>query len=325
LDYLVKEFGLFDDPGHCRRHLFGLNAASIAFLTASFLTSSALSQPAGKPPGPWRHSVEAGAGHQFDTDGDDGGSLSVTRTFVQPSIGYGWDRQTSVGLSFGFSYDDYDFDGSDGLIGLDPWDKVLGYSLGLPIRFGISPDIGALVVPSIRWNAETGANLDDAVSAGGVAGFTYRMSDRLRIGPGVTVSSGIEESFTIIPIVLLDWDISDEVSLSTGGGSGSGGGAGITLSWKTSDELRLGLGANYQSRRFRLDDEGVAPDGVGEDEAASITASASYSPLPFVRASLEGGLTFAGNLRLEDEDGDRIVDEDVDPAPFIGFSLNARW
>ena len=310
--------------GWHRRGL-GWRSASTAILTICLMASAALSQPAGKPPGPWRHSVEAGAGHLFEADGDDGGSVAITRSFFQPTIAYAWDRQTSIGLSAGVGLDDYDFNGSSGLLGLSPWNRIVDYGLSLPTRFGVSPKITALAIPSINWTAETGADLDDAMSVGGVVGVTYQMSGGLRIGPALAVSSGIEEGAEVIPILLVDWDVNDSVSVSTGGGSGLAGGPTVTLSWKRSDALRLGLGVSYETRRFRLDDEGVAPDGVGEDKAVSVTASATYRPLPFIQAQLLGGLAFARELELEDEDGDRIANDKVDPTPFIGFTLGARW
>ena len=40
---------------------------------------------------------------------------------------------------------------------------------------------------------------------------------------------------------------------------------------------------------------------------------------PRTAIDLQGGVAVAGNLRLEDDDGDRIRDDDYDAAPFIAL------
>ena len=72
--------------------------------------------------------------------------------------------------------------------------------------------------------------------------------------------------------------------------------------------------------RFRLDDQGIAPDGVGQDESTPpFSMRASLQINPSLRVEAIAGAVFGGMLRLEDEDGNRIEEQDYDIAPFLGI------
>ena len=129
----------------------------------------------------------------------------------------------------------------------------------------------------------------------------------------------------MFPILAIDWDITDTVTLSTGGGFAASQGPGLTLSYKATEQLSLGLTGRYESFRFRLDDSGPAPGGIGEDRSFPVIVSADYSPWPMTTLSAFAGAEFAGRLRLEDSGGNRIDQSDYDPAPLIGVAVRARF
>jgi len=54
-------------------------------------------------------SLSGGAVHQFKSDLDNQGDFSSTRWFTQGSVGYAWDRDTSVSLALGGGETRYDF------------------------------------------------------------------------------------------------------------------------------------------------------------------------------------------------------------------------
>jgi hypothetical protein len=286
----------------------------------------AAAQPAeGAPASPWRLTSQIGAVRQFDADLDDRGSVAVTRAFGQATLGYGFDRRTSVGVGIGVGRDDYDFSDGAGLGGATPWDVVEDYRLSLPVRFGIGDTVDAIVLPSVRWRAETDASLGDGRSEGVLAGASWRLSPNLSVGPGVGVFSELDGGTQVFPVLLLDWDVTDRLTVGTGGGFGATQGPGLEATWRATDAASITLGARYESLEFALDDEGPAPGGFGEETATPIYLAASWAPSPLVSVSAVAGVEVGGELTLRDRTGREIDSEGYDPAPFIGLSGSLRF
>jgi hypothetical protein len=283
-------------------------------------------QPAGVDIGPWRTQLQGGAVHQFDADLDDGGSFSVNRAFIEAGLSYAFSPRDSVGVALGYGYDGYDFDtGGTGLAALDPWGDVNDFRVSFPLRAGIGDNLDVFAVPAVNWRAESGGDLSEATTAGATLGAAWRFSDDLRLGAGLGAFSEIEDDATFFPIFLIDWQITEDFSLETGRGVGATRGPGLTVNWTGLDKWRFSLGARYETWRFRLDDSGPAPDGVGEEKAIPVYLQATYDVIPPVRLGVVAGLDVGGSLQLEDEDGRELEDEDYDPTPFLGATFRARF
>lgn len=281
-------------------------------------------QPGGIADSPWRTSIEGGAIHQFDADLDDGGNYSVSRASIEAGVAYATGPRNSFGLSIGYSRDDYRFDGTTGLAGRSPWGSIDEYRISTPIRMGFGERVNAFAIPSVRWSAENGGDFGDAMTAGIIAGANYRISDRLTIGPGIGVFDEIEDSVNAFPILLIDWKITDTLSLETGGGLGATRGPGLQLSSSAISDWTIGLGARYETYRFRLDDKGAVADGVGEEKGVLTYLAATYSPNPGVSLSALAGFEVSGKLRLEDQNGLTIQSDEADPSPFVGLAFRVR-
>ena len=96
------------------------------------------------------------------------------------------------------------------------------------------------------------------------------------------------------------------------------------------EDVTLGAGFAFQSRRFRLRDRNRAGNpprrpnrnddgGVGQETEMPIFLAIGWKPSPKTSIDLLGGVAVAGNVRVEDEDGGRIKDDSYDPAPFLGL------
>ena len=160
-----------------------------------------------------------------------------------------------------------------------------------------------IAVPTIRTTVESGAPLEDGLSGGGFVGAGYRVNDRLSIGPGVGVLTQLEDSTRVIPILVINWKITDDLSLNTGRGTGATLGPGLTLDWRLSRAWSFSLGGRYERLRFRLDKNGTVSNGIGEDRSCPIFGGIGYRFTPSVRISVLGGVEVGGELRLEDEKG----------------------
>jgi outer membrane receptor protein involved in Fe transport len=273
----------------------------------------------------WSTFIRGGYLHQFKTDIDNSSEFSVNRFFVQGGVSYSPEIRRSVSLAVGYGYDSYDFSGSGGFGALDPWSEINSLRISAPVRWGFDDKWTLFAIPTVRTTVQNGADLNDGIQGGGFAGFSYRFSDRLTLGPGIGAVTQIEDSTSVFPVLLIDWEIIDNLSLRTGGGTGATLGPGLELAWRASDNWSFSLGGRYERLRFRLDDKNISPGGVGEDRAFPIFAGINYTRGRRLGLSLVGGVEVGGELIIEDGDGSEIISEYHDPAPFLGFAFRLRF
>jgi len=273
----------------------------------------------------WSVFTRGGYAHQMDTDIDNGGSFSVNRFFVQGGPTYVSDKGTSISLAVGYGFDGYNFSGNTGFGGRNPWEDIHSLRFSIPLRWKINEQWTGFVSPTIRFTGEKEADFDNALTGGGFAGFSYRYGDRLTIGPGIAVLTQLEDSTRVIPILIINWKITDTLSLNTGRGIGATLGPGLTLDWRPSRAWSFSIGGRYERLRFRLDEEGSVPNGIGDDRAFPIFGGIAYSFTPKIRIGVLGGVEVGGELSLEDENGNTIVKENHNPAGFLGITFSARF
>jgi hypothetical protein len=107
-------------------------------------------------------------------------------------------------------------------------------------------------------------------------------------------------------------------------------GVGTELNWQVSEDVSLGAGISFQTRRYRLNDKtrvagagGRAnrtdEGGVGQESEVPVFLNVRWKPSPKTTIDFLAGVAFAGNVRVESKTGGRIKDDDYDPAPFAGL------
>ena len=272
--------------------------------------------PSAKSIPDWVPSFRLGYLHQFDTNIDNGGSFSVDRANLRLGVSRVFNRENTVGIALGYGYNGYQF--SD--LAVEPWGDIHRVSLAAPVRWAINDNWKLFAIPTIRSTAENGANFSDSVTGGFIGGVSYTFGEHLSIGPGIGVLSQLEDSTSVFPILLIKWKITDCLQLETGRGFGASQGPGLNLIWQTSDDWKITLGSRYEKLRFRLDEDGPAPDGIGEDRGVPVYLGASYSTSQFSELAIYAGAQFGGDLTLEDSSGNGISRTDHDTAIFAGFS-----
>ena len=92
-------------------------------------------------------------------------------------------------------------------------DSGARYGVGATFSSQIDDEWGYFVGGSVLASPGEGASWGDAITGGGVAGFTYQLTDTLRIGAGVGVSSRLEDDARVIPIPSLEWQINEQWEL----------------------------------------------------------------------------------------------------------------
>lgn len=270
--------------------------------------------------------LDAGLAHQFSTDlSDVDGAFSLNRYFIQPSVGYAWDERHRVSLSFGFGESDYDFSSGATVEGLEPWGRIRDYHLSVPMRFSPTQRTDVYLRPSIRSYAEKGASTNDGTTEGLIAGISWVASETLIIGPGIGWYTKLGGGSRAFPILIIDWAITDRLSLTTGQGLAASQGPGLALNYRLNEKWQLGLIGRIERTRFVLNDDGPATAGYGKDTNLPLLFSVDHEPWPRMSVSAFFGVAFDGQLRLEDEDSRVIAREDYDVAPMIGLAFRSRF
>jgi hypothetical protein len=122
----------------------------------------------------------------------------------------------------------------------------------------------------------------------------------------------------------VDWQITKQLSLETGRGLAASRGPGVSLHWQANAQWKLAFGVRYENMRFRLDDSGTTSNGVGQNRTYPLNLAVSYQPNSDLHFDLLGGIAYAGELQLEDANGDFIQDSEYDEAPFLGLTVTLK-
>jgi hypothetical protein len=270
--------------------------------------------------------VRLGAFHLFDADVDDGGEFSTTSVGFRLDSRLRMHERAAVDFSMGYQWETYDFSGSGALTGLDPWDDVHNLAFRAILNWRMDEKYWLFGGPVVAMEAEDGADYSNAVTAGAQFGVRWRQSEDFNIGLGVTAISQVDDDPWVMPLVFFNWDFEENWTLRAGAFDiGSQGGPGLEVAWLFAPRWEAALGFNYERRRFRLDDSGVAPEGVGQVESFGMYGKVAWVFNEQSRVWFTVGTALAGTLRLENDDGRKIADEDFDPAPFLGLRAEFRF
>jgi len=278
-----------------------------------------------RPSSGWSSAWQLGGRTQAATRLSGRGRFGVSQFGFHASLGY--QEQPSHRIAFSLSYQQraYEFQSLGRWMEAQPWDQVHFLSLSLPIRRQLTPDWSMMFIPTLRTMVEDLSDADQNMTGGGIAGFSYQISPRLRLGPGFGVLTQLEDDPSFFPVIVVDWDISDQWRLSTGRGAGASQGPGLTLSYDWSASWDFLLSGRYERFRFRTERQGATAHGVGEDQSGSIYLTAAYAMLPNAKLNLFTGGHFGGGLSVEDGSGRQISERNYDFAPLIGFNMSARF
>lgn len=261
-----------------------------------------------------RTAVEFRAAAEYTGSADlDTGDVSIARLDTAISTRTTIGDRSALSFRIGSEFSFYDF-ADVGPFGVGGgMDSGARYGVGATFSSQIDDEWGYFVGGSVMASPGEGASWGDAITGGGVAGFTYQLTDTLRIGAGVGVSSRLEDDARVIPIPSLEWQINEEWRLATT--SRGLGVRGLELSYEANEWLTLFALGGWASREYRLDDNGgPAPDGVLRDERIPLYVGATFKAAEKVTIDLGVGGSVWSQFELLDSGGTEIADSDADPA-----------
>lgn len=286
------------------------------FIAPVFAAGLLASQADAQAPEGWIFSFAAVYLDQDSADVSGGGSFSADRAYTR--IG-GFNRNPD-GVSFGVSatlgQSDYTFTGVTA-----PWGRVDERSFTVTAAGRTASGARWFVAPSVRSRYAQGASANDGRSAGLFAGISWELGENLVIGPAFGAFEGLgADKYDAFPALLLDWQISDRWSLSTGPTLGASQGPGLSLRYDVTDDWGLGLSARQETSRFAL-----AGGGVGQDKSVPVVLSLSYDPNPGMSFVLFAGAEVDGSLEVENAAGATTSKQSYGTAPLVGLAFSLSF
>lgn len=262
--------------------------------------------------------------HQFDTDLDGGGDFRVDRLFLRADGRKRLSDTLALGIGINYDFNDYSFSDAAFAPAGKPWDQVHALNFSLSSLFSLDREWKLFIAPSVGVAAASGADWGDSLVYGGIIWTSYRFNPELVLGLGAGLFSKQNE-FTAFPIIVVDWKISDHVRLTNPLNQGPTGPAGLEISYLFDVGSSVAMGGAYRSLRFRLDDSGTVPGGIGEDKAFPLWIKFSTRIGTGGTLSFLGGAMVGGKLTLEDSRGNKVMDRDYESSPFLSATLSFKF
>lgn len=263
-----------------------------------------------------------GGGHQFSSDLDDGGSFSVSTLRIQGGIPLFLRDDTTIALNAGYQFDNYDFD--DSLIA--PWSDVHRARIGLFASTEFRDDWTLFAAPFAAASFETGADLGESITFGGVAAAWNRVNNRLSLGLGAGAVTVLEDDVAIFPLAVIIWEIVDDVTFSTLPPEGFRFLPGAHIQWDASDDLSLSLVYQFQFDQQRLDGSTpITDDGLSEVSQHIVSLAATYRFTESFAVTGHVGVGLAGEIEIQNSSGDRVEEDDFDTSLIVGFEGAFRF
>jgi len=303
---------------------------SIALLSSAMASAQFSMRSESQDPFEWRGHVTAKFQAEFETDTEGGDRFESVTSTLAGSFGGPINESILLGIEAAYQFADYDFhlDGPPGVpatYGSDdlprkPWGPINTFDIVPNTTILVGSKFSVIIAAPIRFSAETGSQRN-ALTAGASAIVRWQITDDLRLGAGLGVTSQIEDDAETFPIVTLQWNVTPDLELRTEGSWAQGGQA--VLLWGPNKAVRLSFSAGYERNRFRLDDNGFVSDrnGIGEITAVPIEVGLRLRLYEDAFFDFRVGLGVAGRFRVESSTGNELYDERYDPAPRIGIGL----
>lgn len=269
-------------------------------------------------------SVSAGYQYIFRTDLDVGGSYAVDRLGLELKTKSKLSSEWALEGNLKYLFNDYNFNSAPALGG-DPWSDIHILELDVQAQWWPANDIMVFFGPFIEWSRESGSSWGDAVTGGGFGGVMFISSPNLIWGGGIGVSSQIEDSVLVYPIIILDWKFHGDMKVSSVAGPVGLSFTGLEWVWTFAEHWEFGVGGRYEYRRFRLDNSGFAPGGVGQDTSIPFWARVSFRLDKQVSADLYAGMVAGGNFRVENLNGVRLGEDDSGLAPTLAVTVRVNF
>ena len=300
------------------------HTALALILAVTCVMSDALAQAPSKP-GKWSYEVSVSPYHQPSVDIDGGGAFKLSSAFLRFDVKRVVSSTTTIGLGLKYDIDDYDFSNEITLGGTQPWNDVRRFGLSIPIFTRLQNNWSFGAVPSVDWLQEEGADNSDSLAYGMTAFVLKSFSRDKSIGFGAGVFREIDDDTEVFPYIAVDWRFNARWRVANPFQAEALGPAGLELIYSFNERWHLGGGGVYRAFRFRLDDTGIAPNGIGENEGVIAFLRLRRLAPAGINVDFYAGAMVDGRVQLKDRNGSGLASADYDPAPFAAVTFRLSF
>ena len=271
-------------------------------------------------PGTVSFNAEAGFDWTMRGDLDDApGDVGIFRSRANVGIAIPLSERSRLGFSVSDELSIYDFEGfelSDSPV--DPLDEGNELSVSASFLHVFNDRWSFIGGGGFAWSGEFDAEFSSSMTTRGFAAGQYSFSRQLRIGAGGLFATRLDDDALIIPIVLIEWQPTDRVTVSNTAG---GMGAGLEVAYELDEDWTASLQAGWQAREYRLSDDSVVPEGVFRDSRVPVSIGVRYQPVETILFELRAGANVYTEFELLNDDGGEVFSTEADPTGFIGFRV----
>lgn len=260
---------------------------------------------------------------QGNTDLDNGGDFEANGVLLRLGTRTRFGDGNSGGVALQYDALNYDFS-TDTPFGVAPWGDVERIGLSFPFAFRGNNEWTYGVTPSVEWAGEEGADGSDSMVYGALLSAVRTFAPDKRLGFGLGAYSHLEEN-RLIPVVIIDWSLSERWRLVNPLPAGPAGPAGLELDYRFDNGWNMGVGAAMRNVRFRLSEDGPVRNGVGEESGVPVFLRASTKFGQSSSFFIYAGAILSGELRVEEDKGNAIRTESFDTAPLFGATFSTRF
>ncbi len=277
-------------------------------------------------PGEVNTSLELVYIYQGDAELESGGEVGIQRFGIEGGATWGLQSGHSIGFDVGYSLADYNFKSeiSNPIINPEPWGQIQTVDIDVVYRHSLNRTQYLFFLPGFQFSKEADADWGSSLRWGGIAGYVKAFNPKLALGLGGAYFGGLEDS-TGFPVIFVYWEFADNWRLSNPFRPGPSGAAGLEVVYSGIDKWEFGFGGGYRTDRFVLDDNGLAPEGYGENQGAVLFGRGTYNLNEGSTLDLYMGTVVGGQLILDDSNGDRVASEDYDPSLVGAVALTMRF
>lgn len=196
-----------------------------------------------------------------------------TRRFELDAAAVRGERDSGWRIEVGAEISEYRFRGASGLVPNTeaPTEDLALFELGVGHRGRLSEHWGFRVGGGAQLAGEWGADAGDSLTYGGLFSATHDISDDFAWTIGALVRTQLEDGIEAVPIVGVEWTIDERTRLSTPGPR-------LELARDLEGGFTAFASAGYESRHYRLDDDGPLPDGALRDRAVLALGGLDWNP-----------------------------------------------
>lgn len=254
---------------------------------------------------------------------DANGSVAVDRFGIRGGVPLIMKEDNILAIGFRYALDRYDFEGTTA-----DWESIHHANIGLASRWQVNDNWLWANYAIAGISAEEGSDKDQGLNFNHISIAEYKVNDRLTIGPGVVISSQVDQDIDVIPIIAVNWQINDEWALASGPSEVAVAGANVYFEYTPKalkEKWMFTTGFSYGSQNFKIADNSTVTDGSGEERLGSAYLAASYKMDSGVKLSAIAGYHLFQSYSIFDNSGRELSKEILEDAPFFGVAVGFEF